>query len=439
MRFIEQRGASLADRLAPNVEATAGGEHAPPVHAGRSTATGFVDPNVVRLITNANSGMMGVRAMPAVETFSTLPPIPDRFSSPSYLVEPVPSTPGLPPSGTERFDNMTDDSTRQVPVQPLLARVHQLLGNDLRLTEEAYDRELASRHPFIREVLEHLTNYRGKRLRPILLLLAAKACGDIDTSHHVLAAVVEMIHTATLVHDDVLDDATTRRHVATVNSRWTNETSVLLGDYLFTHAFHLTSSLGDARACRLIGRATNLVCAGEMTQVGERGNLDLTEEQYFDIIEGKTAELTAVSCELGAQFSGATPTMIAALERYGRALGMAFQIADDLLDVLGNEQLTGKSLGSDLAKQKLTLPVIHMLANLPADKGREAREVVAQADARRRGELAAWLEETGSISYARNRAVEFVVAGKQELAHLPESQARSLLEDIADFALRRSA
>jgi octaprenyl-diphosphate synthase len=334
---------------------------------------------------------------------------------------------------------MTDDSTRQVPVQPLLARVHQLLGNDLRLAEEAYDRELASRHPFIREVLEHLVNYRGKRLRPILLLLSAKACGNVETAHHVLAAVVEMIHTATLVHDDVLDDATTRRHVATVNSRWTNETSVLLGDYLFTHAFHLTSSLGDARACRLIGRATNLVCAGEMTQVGERGNLDLTEEQYFDIIEGKTAELTAVSCELGAHFAGATPAVVEAIERYGRSLGMAFQIADDLLDVLGNEQLTGKSLGSDLAKQKLTLPVIHMLAHLPPDKGREAREVVAQADARRRGELAAWLEETGSIEYARNRAIEFVVAGRQELAALPESVARSLLEDIAEFALRRSA
>ena len=191
---------------------------------------------------------------------------------------------------------MSEDLARDVTPQALMAKVQSIVGGHLRSTEQAYDRELESRHPFIREVLDHLTNYRGKRLRPMLMLLTAQACGRIEPGHHTLAAVVEMIHTATLVHDDVLDDATTRRHVATINSRWSNETSVLLGDYLFTHAFHLTSSLGDAHACRLIGRATNIVCAGEMTQVGERGNLMLTEDQYLEIIEAKTAELCAISC-----------------------------------------------------------------------------------------------------------------------------------------------
>jgi octaprenyl-diphosphate synthase len=334
---------------------------------------------------------------------------------------------------------MAEETTRPIPSQPLLVRVQQLLGTHLREMEAAYDRELEARHRYVAEVLEHLTFYRGKRLRPILLLLAAQACGRIDPGHHTLAAVVEMIHTATLVHDDVLDDATTRRHVATVNARWSNETSVLLGDYLFTHAFHLTSSLGDAQACRMIGRATNLVCAGEMMQVGEKGNLDLTEDQYLDIIEGKTAELTAVSCELGALFAGSTPAVCEAMDRYGRSIGMAFQIADDLLDVLGNEDQTGKTLGSDLRKQKLTLPIIHLLANCPPEDAQTLRAKLAQPDDTTVAFVRSLLARCGSVEYARTRAVEYVVAARQQLSLLPESPARSLLEDIADFTMKRSA
>ena len=162
--------------------------------------------------------------------------------------------------------------------------------------ERIFQEELHSRHPFVQEVLAHLGGYRGKRLRPMLVLLTGAACGGIQPAHKVLAAALEMIHTATLVHDDVLDEASTRRHVATINSRWSNETSVLLGDYLFTHAFHLTSSIGDAEACRLIGRATNIVCEGEMCQVAERGNLNLTEEQYLRHHRGQ--DRRTVRCRL---------------------------------------------------------------------------------------------------------------------------------------------
>ena len=143
-----------------------------------------------------------------------------------------------------------------------------MVGRDLERAEQKFQEELASWHPYVTDVVAHVTRFRGKRLRPILVLLSAQACGGIRPEHHTLAAVVEMIHTATLVHDDVLDEADTRRHVATVNSRWNTETSVLCGDYLFTHAFHLAASL-DALACRLIGRATNLVCEGELCQVHE--------------------------------------------------------------------------------------------------------------------------------------------------------------------------
>ncbi len=320
-----------------------------------------------------------------------------------------------------------------------MARVHTLIGDSLRNVERIFQEELASRHPFVEEVLGHLAGYRGKRMRPMLVLLTAQACGGVEHAHCVLAAAIEMIHTATLVHDDVLDEATTRRHVATVNSRWSNETSVLLGDYMFTHAFHLTSSLGDAQACRAIGRATNIVCEGEMSQVAERGNLDLSEDQYFEIIEGKTAELCAVACELGARHAGSSESVCAALDGYGRDLGIAFQIADDLLDVLGTERQTGKTLGSDLQKQKLTLPIIYLLSQAAPELGARVRELLARPDENTRGELLPILESSGAIEYAKARAVAYTVAARQKLVCLPESPARQIMEDMAEFVALRSA
>src|SRR4051794_24056188 len=225
----------------------------------------------------------------------------------------------------------------------LPSRVERFIGNELLQVEQIFRAELESRNPYVADIFAHASHFRGKRLRPMLLLLSGSATGDISDAHRVLAAVVEMIHTATLVHDDVLDEAETRRHVATVNARWNNETSVLFGDYLFTHAFHLASSLDTTLACRLIGRATNLVCEGELTQIRERGNLDLTEEAYLRIIDGKTAELCAVACFLGAHFADADESVVRNLEQYGRSVGIAFQISDDLLDILGSEDETGKS------------------------------------------------------------------------------------------------
>ena len=321
----------------------------------------------------------------------------------------------------------------------LLARAHALIGSELREVEQLFQNEITSRHPFVREVLGHMAGYRGKRLRPMLLLLSAHACGGVEQPHLVLAAVVEMIHTATLVHDDVLDEATTRRHVATINSRWTNETSVLLGDYLFTHAFHLASSFGDATACRMIGRATNIVCEGEMAQIADRGNLTLTEEQYLDIIEAKTAELCAISCFLGGHYAGASPAVCDALDGFGRSIGIAFQIADDLLDVLGSEHHTGKSLGTDLQKQKLTLPLIHLLGQVTPQRRDEICELLSRPDEQTRARLLPILQNSGAIRYTRARADEFTVAARQHLALLPDSPGRQLLEDMADFVIVRSA
>src|SRR5262249_29225070 len=197
---------------------------------------------------------------------------------------------------------------------PLTAPPHlDLYGpvaQDLEKVEQVLAQTLRSRYAAVNAVVDHVKHYRGKRLRPVLVLLSARAAGKLTPAHHILGAVVEMIHTATLVHDDILDGADMRRHVATVNALWGNQASVLLGDYLFTHAFHLAATLDDVRACRLIGMATNRLCAGELQQICRRGHLDLSEEEYLDIIDAKTAELTACSCKLGAIYAGQSEDVI---------------------------------------------------------------------------------------------------------------------------------
>jgi octaprenyl-diphosphate synthase len=305
------------------------------------------------------------------------------------------------------------------------------IAADLEDVERVLARELRSRYPAVTEVVQHTRLYRGKRLRPVLLLLVARACGRLTPAHPVLGAVVEMIHTATLVHDDVLDGAEMRRHVPTVNARWGTQASVLLGDFLFTHAFHLAATLDDVRACRIIGQATNRVCEGELCQELAQGKLDLTEAEYLDVIDGKTAELIACCCQLGSLFAGMSPDVVASLTRYGRCLGLAFQIADDVLDLVGEEQTTGKSLGTDLEQQKLTLPVIHLLATGGPGQVEVAREILRHPSADQRRALLPLLTETESLGYARRRALEYTASARAELACLPPSPARGILEAIS--------
>jgi octaprenyl-diphosphate synthase len=308
---------------------------------------------------------------------------------------------------------------------------------ELAEAERVFRHELRSRFPFVQHLVDHCGDYQGKRLRPALLLLAARASGTVTAAHPVLAAVVEMIHTATLVHDDVLDEAMVRRHAATVNAEWGNETAVLMGDYLFTHAFHLAASLDSTLACRWIGRATNLVCEGEMQQVHNRGNLDLDEAAYFSIIRGKTAELTAVSCRLGAHYAGADAATVEAMDAYGRDLGVAFQIADDVLDLWGDERTTGKSLGTDLEKQKLTLPLIRLLATAPAGLAARIRRMLAEPVAETRREIKPYLENSDALDYAWERASEFADWAAGALDILPETAAKGLLRSLSQYVVRR--
>jgi octaprenyl-diphosphate synthase len=329
-------------------------------------------------------------------------------------------------------------------MHPTLARTYRSAASffgpvapDLEQVERILQETLDSSRPGVDRLIAHLAHYRGKRLRPALLLLTARASGSVTPAHHLLSAVVEMIHTATLVHDDVLDSAAVRRHAPTVNASWGNQASILLGDYLFTHAFHLSSTLDDVHACRVIGEATNRLCEGELHQVVQEGNLDLREADYFDIIDAKTAELTSCSCRLGAHYSGANENVTEALASYGRSLGIAFQIADDLLDLVGNEETVGKSLGTDLDQLKLTLPVIHLLSCASADQAHRVRTLLQASGPARRATLNRELETSGAIGYARRRAETFAARAAAELDCLPPSECRSILEILTHRVVHR--
>lgn len=322
-------------------------------------------------------------------------------------------------------------------VNGLLDQTRFLIGDALQAVEATFAAELASSNPYIRDIYQHTNRFRGKRLRPILCLLTAHACGGIRREHEILAAVVEMIHTATLVHDDVLDNADVRRHVATVNVRWNNQTSVLYGDYLFTHAFHLASLTGSAEACRIIGHATNLVCEGELTQIRNRGNFQLTEAEYFKIIDGKTAELCAVASLLGAKFAEADAETTARMEDFGRYLGQAFQIADDILDLVGLEANVGKTLGTDLTQQKLTLPIIRLL-NAASDAERiELQELLEAGTEKSCLELAARVKQAGVIEEAVECATDLARKAQAQLDVLSPSPAKELLEKMPSLSVHR--
>lgn len=312
------------------------------------------------------------------------------------------------------------------PVAAALARVRQIIRD-----------ELISERPAVREMCAHIERYHGKMIRPTLLLLSAQAAGRVADEHHTLAAVIEIVHLATLVHDDVLDEADVRRSSPTVNRCWGNEQAVLLGDFLISHAFSLCSSLDSQSASRLVGLTTNTVCEGEMMQVAQRGRLDLDEAAYYDIVSRKTAALIRTACLLGARHAGAPERVADALARFGQSVGVAFQIADDLLDLLGDEAQTGKSTGRDLDMGKLTLPVIHHLRTV-APRQREASAALLQSSgASARRELVERLESTGSIDYARDAARDRVAAALDALTILPESEARSVLRAMAEFVIDR--
>ncbi|MEM8876149.1 MAG: polyprenyl synthetase family protein [Planctomycetota bacterium] len=320
----------------------------------------------------------------------------------------------------------------------LALRVQAAVGPELAAVEDMFDNELASDIASVRTLVKHVERFRGKMLRPMLTLLTGKACGNLNEDHIVLSAVVEMVHMATLVHDDVLDEAELRRKGATLNHLRGNEAAVLLGDFLISHSYHLCSSLADQSAAREVGACTNRVCEGELLQIHHRSDLDLDEDTYLEIISRKTAALTATCCKLGARHAGASDEVIDALTEYGLLLGIAFQIQDDILDLVGDVREVGKTLGIDVEKQKLTLPMIHFLRTAPAEHRELMRSLLRGAEPDKAERIRNLIAPSDALPYARRRAEHYVKQAMSKLDVLDDGEAKSVLMDIAAFVTKRS-
>lgn len=318
-----------------------------------------------------------------------------------------------------------------------LALVNDCIKNELAAVERAFEAELISDFSCVASLVKHVSRFRGKMLRPKLLLLAGKACGRLTDAHVTLATVVEMVHMATLVHDDVLDEAELRRKGATINHLKGNEAAVMLGDFLISHSYHLCSSLDSQFASRLIARTTNQVCEGELLQIHNRGNYALDEKTYLQIITCKTATLCAACCLLGAKYAGADEPTLRQMETYGQCLGIAFQIQDDILDIVGDVRTVGKTLGIDIEKAKMTLPLIHFMRWAPPEHRDLLRSLLESRQADKVEQIRNLILPSDSIAFARERARHYVAKARAALAPLPQSEARSLLDMMAEFVVAR--
>ena len=323
---------------------------------------------------------------------------------------------------------------RRVPNEFL----NPLLAADMAEVDRVLRESLASDVALIRQVAEYIIGGGGKRLRPALLLIIARACGYGGTDHHTLAAVVEMIHTATLLHDDVVDESKLRRGHATANATYGNSASVLVGDFLYSRAFQRMVGIGSLRVLEILSNATNVIAEGEVLQLINSGDADLDEGAYLAVIQRKTAKLFEAAAQLGAVLGAASPECEAALARYGMHLGTAFQLVDDLLDYSGNLAAIGKNLGDDLSEGKMTLPLIRACAVGSTEDAALIRGAITDGGLTEFEQVVHVLARTGALDYTRQRAEIESAAATACLASLPDTAYRKSLLELASFAARRS-
>ena len=303
-----------------------------------------------------------------------------------------------------------------------------------RVLRDALDTDVV----LIRQVGEYIVGGGGKRLRPALLLLAAGATGYRGTEHHTLAAVIEMIHTATLLHDDVVDESELRRGHATANAQFGNAASVLVGDFLYSRAFQMMVGLKRMRVLEILAGTTNAIAEGEVLQLMNAGDANLDETNYFNVIQRKTAQLFEAAARLGAVLGSADRATEDALARYGMHLGIAFQLVDDVLDYSGNADAIGKNLGDDLAEGKMTLPLIRALATGSPEEAAVIRHAISGGGLTDFAPVMAALDRTGALAYARGRADDEVDRAAHCLHGVPDSPYRKSLLELTSFAAQRT-
>lgn len=304
------------------------------------------------------------------------------------------------------------------PIQAELSQVQQKISEQCRDSDE----QLSS-------VLQAISDKQGKMLRPALMLLCGKLFAEIRSEHIDLAAAIELIHMASLLHDDVIDCADLRRGRPSVNAQWGNSAAVLLGDFLLSRAFMLSTSAAMNDVAEILGSAIQKMCAGELKQNLSKGRFDLTEQDYFQMIEAKTAALYRCSCQAGAMVSEASKEQQEIAVRFGYEFGLAFQIADDLRDILSSEEQAGKTLGTDLLQKKFTLPVIHWIHQ---ESGQRQTRMEQAAALRAPAGLIEEMRRAGSIGYAAAQARMRIEKAKQSLSPLPVTPAKEALLSLAD-------
>jgi len=329
--------------------------------------------------------------------------------------------------------------TAHKPSAAVLAQMFEPIRDDLRHVEREFARHVQSQVAVIPAIGNYIQDSGGKRIRPAVLLMAARMCGCTDDRAVLYAAVLEFIHTATLVHDDIIDESDLRRGRESVHSRWGNDVTVLLGDFLYIKSMSLALTQDRLDVIRLLCDVTLRMIEGEIYQLTKNGVVDLSEDEHFDILRRKTAYLFAGCARIGGMLGATTREQQDALWEYGLNIGMAFQIADDLLDFTGEEVALGKPIGGDLREGKMTLPVIHLLAAGDGRADALLRKVVRErnADVGEWREIQAMLAQSRSIEYAQRVAADFVERAKKALYAFPSSDARDSLMFLPDYVISR--
>jgi octaprenyl-diphosphate synthase len=319
-----------------------------------------------------------------------------------------------------------------------LSEIRSPVAEDMQAVDRLILRRLESDVVLIKEIGHYIVGGGGKRLRPLAVLLSARACGYQGNQHTDLAAIVEFIHTATLLHDDVVDGSDLRRSRETANAVWGNEASVLVGDFLYSRAFEMMVALDNMRVMDVLSHATNRIAEGEVLQLLNCNDPDTTETRYMEVIERKTATLFEAGTRLGAVLAQAPQEMEAAAARYGLQLGIAFQLVDDALDYRADGEELGKNLGDDLAEGKPTLPMIRAIdAGTEQERGL-LRQAIENGGRDRIDAVAAAIESTKAIDYTLTLANRYARSAAEAAGRLPESAHRTALENLADFAVSRT-
>jgi len=319
-----------------------------------------------------------------------------------------------------------------------MERFYSLIGPDMTAVDVVIRRRLHSEVALVRQVAEYIIQSGGKRLRPALVLMAAGALGYRGTYHHELAAVIEFIHTATLLHDDVVDGSDLRRGRDTANAIFGNSASVLVGDFLYSRAFQMMVTVDDMRIMKVLSNATNVIAEGEVLQLMNCHDADVDEAGYLQVIRFKTAKLFEAAAQLGAIIGGGSQAIEHAMATYGIHLGTAFQLIDDVLDYSGAEVETGKHLGDDLAEGKPTLPLIHVLQNGRVEQATCVRRAIESGGRADLPQVMAAIRETGALDYARRKAQAEAELAIAALSVVPASQYKDSLLELCFFAVART-